>query len=288
MAWVAIGSAVVGAGASIYSANKNAKSAAAAKGTPLDINKLITDARTAAADNYKNSIALEQQYNPAQAALRSYSNLALRDGLSGNTSAMRARDSLLSGLGEENKLLAESADSILQSLRLGSKLSAETQNAVTRAALQTGGQAGLSGSFAGRGLVARDLGLTSLALEQQRQQQALQAGQLLSAESLGRFNALSNASIADANRIGLLSDIIDARALPESGLSPGSIADVTTGQSNAQNQSNAAYQASLAGNRNATLNSLLGFGAQALTAYQNRTPTKTTPSAGGYVGFEGV
>jgi len=295
MAWVAIGSAVIGAAGAVYSSSQNAKAAkaaaAGAKGGQLDIDKLITDARTAAAENYKNSFALEQQYNPAGAALRGDTNLALANMANGNTAGAKARDSLLSSVtGEPNSLLAESADSILKQLSLGGSLSAETQNAVVRGALSKGGAAGMAGSMSGRGLVARDLGLTSLALQQQRQQQALAAGQALSTDALGRFSAAQTAANSDAQRAGLLASIIDARALPESGLSPGSIADVTIGDRNTQNQMAADRSAALAKNRSATLNSLLGFGSSALQAYlgssgKSGSPTSTPTGGDGYGGF---
>lgn len=55
---------------------------------------------------------------------------------------------------------------------LGGQLDPETQALVTRTALQGGGASGISGSGAQRGAVARDLGLTSMDLQNQRQGRA--------------------------------------------------------------------------------------------------------------------
>jgi hypothetical protein len=205
--------AAAGVGGSLIKANQAKKAAsglaAAQQQGAIDINKLISDARTNAAENYKTSIALEQQYNPAQAALRGSTNLALANLADENTAGARARNSLLTGLtGAPNSLLQHSADSILEQLALGGSLSPETQNAVMRGSLQRAGQSGIAGSQAGRGLVARDLGLTSLQLQQQRQAAALQAGQVLSSDFLGRLGAAQNASNSDAQRTGLLAAAI--------------------------------------------------------------------------------
>ena len=286
MAWVAIGAAAIGVVGGAVNANANRKAASGALGAnsnsaPLDINQLITDARTNAAENYKNSIALEQQYNPAQAALRGQTNLALQNLANDNTAGARARNNLLGDVtGEPNSLLSQSADSILKQLALGGNLSAETQNAVVRGALQTGGQAGLGGSFAGRGLVARDLGLTSMGLLQQRQAAAQAAGQIMSTDALNRLGAAQNAQNSDAQRAGLLAAAIQGMPLPESGLSAGSIADVTIGQRNTQNQNAATLAGINAKSNTDQINALLGFGSTALTAYGKYNASPTTSGTG--------
>jgi len=63
---------------------------------------------------------------------------------------------------------------VVDQQNLGGAIDPETQNAVVRGALQSAGTSGILGSRAGTGLVARDLGLTSMDLERQRQQQANQ------------------------------------------------------------------------------------------------------------------
>ncbi len=262
----------------------------------LDIDKVITDARTAAADNYKNSLGLEATNNPGQAGFRNAATTAATNfsasgpfqssftpGYTGPAVA-----SSYSGTPQSNSLLNESADSILQQLRLGSALPADVQAQITRTALAHGGQAGLSGSFAGRGLVARDIGTTSLALLSQRQQAAQQAGGLL--DQLGLAHA--NYGL-DAAKFGLAKDqfglagsqfglqqylanagvgaqyksLADAYQLPNSGLDPGAIASLYVGNNNALNQTNQnqfLIDQQNANNRNANLNKLLGFGSQIL------------------------
>lgn len=216
---------------------------------PLDINQVIADARTTAADNYKNSIALEQVNNPAQAAFRTAAT---------DAATKLAEVGPYTGTPQGTSLLSETADSILQELRLGASLPADVQAQVARAALAKSGQAGLAGSFAQRGLVAQDIGTTGLALQASRQAKAMQAGQIL--EQLG----LNKASLNSSNALGLKS-VADSFGLPESGLSPGSIASLYVGNNNAANQVNQnqfLIDQQNANRRNDQLNKILGFGAQ--------------------------
>lgn len=256
---------------------------------PLDIAKIITDARTNAAQNYADSFALEQKYNPGQAALRNTTNTALSNLASGNTPGQFALGSLLDqagtskvdvsgvGSGSINPLLAESSNRILTNLRMGGALGADLQAQTVKAALEKGGAAGISGSGAARGLVARDLGLTSLGLEKDRIAQAQAAGttqaqlgfqgqQLqLNAQSLQlqdflqRMGLVQTAAGADAQRAGLLASIVDSRPLPSAGLDPGSIASLYVGGSNAGNSANYLDSAIAIQQRNQNLNSLLGL-----------------------------
>ena len=270
---------------------------------PLDLAKVISDARTNAASNYANSFSLEQQYNPQQAALRGTTNTALSNLASGNTVGLNARDSLLSdigspkvnvaglGSGSTNPLLSESTARIMQQLGLGGNLDAETQNAVMRGALQRGGTAGIAGSGAARGLAARDLGLTSLSLLNQRIGNAQAAGtnqaqlsmqgdqiklagqQLSLNDYLQRLSGANTAAGQDIQSTGLLASIVDARALPESGLSPDAIASLYVGQNNAQNQVNATSAMINAQNRNSNLQALLGLGSLAKSYGGTKTGT---------------
>ena len=170
-----------------------------------------------------------------------------------------------------------------------------------QAALQKGGAAGISGSGAARGLVARDLGLTSLGVEQQRIAQAQDAGakkatlglegQKLRLQDLVARGQLTQAAAnAEAQRLGLVTTLIDARALPESGLNPGSIASILVGGNNAQNQFDTLNSAIAQQQKNANLNSLLGFGTTAassgaLSGIASLFKSKT-PAIGGGEGFD--
>lgn len=259
MAWVAvgvIGGAVVGGVAGNALTNK---ASPAGLHTPLDIQGIIADARKNAEANLSNSLALEQKYLPGTASLRKSTDTALTDQLTGNTNTLKARDSLLPQLTDANPLLKESSTSILNQLKLGGKLDPETQNAVVRGALQAGGTAGITGSGAGRGLVARDLGLTSLNLLNQRQQAAQQAGSLLSSDLLSRSSALNAYSSADANRTLGISSLIDQRAMPESGLSANSIADLYVAENNAADKARLEEAKLKAAARQSKINAILGF-----------------------------
>jgi hypothetical protein len=227
--------------------------------TPLDIGKIISDARVNAEQNLANSQSLEAKYLPGTALLRAQSDRALSDQLTGNTDAVKARNGLLGQLGSANPLLKESASSILASLRQGGKLDPETQNAVMRGALQQSGTAGISGSGAARGLAARDLGLTSLSLLTQRQQAAQQAGATMSSDLIGRTSALNGAISSDVSRVGGIAGLIDARAMPESGLSAGTIADLNVAEMNASDQAAANAAQLKAQARRDKINSILGF-----------------------------
>lgn len=298
MTWAALGAAAVGAAGSMYSANKNAKALKGAQGQPLDIAKVIADARENAAANLGNSIALENQFRPGTAALRTAVDSSLGGLAGGNTPGLLVRDSLLSSISEpfatstgSNPLLEASANSILENLKLGGTLGRDVQQQAVKAALEKGGAAGISGSGAVRGLVARDLGLTSLGLLQQRQNQALTAGSALEDmkikadqarlnDFLGRIGAATGAAGQDIQRTGLLASIIDGRALPESGLSPGAIANLSVGDVNRQDQIRMDAAAADAARRNQTTNALLGFGSVALGAYAgSKTPTKSPTKA---------
>lgn len=245
---------------------------------PLDISKIIADSREAAKTNYAGSIALEKEYNPQQAALRGVTNNALGAMAAGHTPGQYAANSLLSetttskvGDSFMNSLLSESADRILSNLRLGGTLGKDQQAVAVQAALQKGGMAGIGGSGAGRGLVARDLGLTSLQLEKDRIGQAQTAGTNLAdlamrgdalrlQDFLGRAGVAQNATAQEMQRTGLLASTVDSRALPEFGLSPGSIASLYVADNNAKNQvsSNSAQIDAYQSSQN--LNALLGLG----------------------------
>lgn len=283
MSWVATaigGSAVLGAGVSLLNKPKTPTY------QPLDISKIISESRTNAATTLAESKNLEQQYFPGTTILRNATDVSLGKLANQSTAGFQARNSLLEGLGgpiadasvSSNPLLQGAADRILGQLNLGGKLDAETQAAATRGALQGAGAAGISGSGAGRGLVARDLGLTSLALQNQRQQAALGAGNTLASlglqgeslklqDYLGRYNAAASAAGQDIQGTGLLAGLIDARQMPNAGLSSTDIANLYAGQNNAQNQMNASNAAINAQQKNQQLQALLGLGTTAASLY---------------------
>lgn len=312
-----LASAAIGAGTSIYAANQNKKAlnAAMANQKTVDVGKLAEDARTNAETNLKNAIAMEKQYLPGQAALRDVTTQNFLDQLSPTGTAAQQRQAALErALGFTpttpdityggNALAQSAADSILADLALGGSLDPETQAAVVRAGLATTGRSGILGSNAGRGLVARDLGLTSLQLKQARQNAALQAGlaqsqlglskagldlqaqqQYLASLGLG-LDATSGNLVNAGNLYGLLA----SQPYPDVGLSSGDLASVTVGQTNAANQNaltaagiQASNNSSMAGGIANALQSGLGLYAQmggglGGASYPNMP---LTPGAGG-------
>lgn len=193
------------------------------KYTPIDINKLMTEARTQYAENWKQSVAMAKGVNPGL------------DSVANQTSAgFKARNSFLSDLmGGNGDLLNEASTRTLQQLRLGGKLDPETQNAVMRGALSQGAGAGLSGSGAGRGLAARDLGLTSLGLQQSRTDRASAMGNLMQQLGLSKFNAGAAAAAGDVGAAGMVANIYGR---PESGLDPLEVAGLKVKENSTQNE----------------------------------------------------
>ena len=293
MAWAAIAVGVGSAVAGAVTANKNAHAARAGAPKGVDINQLISDARTNAADNLKNSIGLEAQYLPGTAALRRTADTGLGDLASGNTAGFAARDKILGDISsstlDNNPLLAESTGRILSNLRMGGNLDPETQNAAARNALQTGGAAGISGSGAGRGLVARDLGLTSLQLRTQREQQALSAGSNLSQlrlqDILGRGGFAANAAGQDASRALSIASLIDSRGRPEAGLSANSIANLSVGNNNINNAAQAQIAQSGIAQNNANLQSFNSLFGTVAGAYGSSAAPTGIGSATTYADF---
>lgn len=267
-----IGSALVGTAGSLIAANQQKKALEGAMGAQkqVDIGKLVADSRVNAEENLKRSLQLEQQYLPGQAAAREAATQQFLQQLSPQAAAQRqaAVDQLLGFTAggaqptyKGSELFQSATDKILADLNLGGKLDAETQAAVTRGALQGAGGAGILGSQAGRGLVARDLGLTSLQLQQARQQAALQAGQIQSQLGLSQaqqylqsLGLAVDATTGQLQQAGNLYGLVQNIPLPESGLTSADIANVTVGQTNASNQ--AAMQA--AGIRAANTSQMIG------------------------------
>jgi hypothetical protein len=230
---------VAAAGATVYSASQNRvagnKALDAIAKNKLNIDDVITSARDNAAANLEASIALERKYLPGTAALRLQADQGLSDLAKGNTAGLQARDALLKDITSVNPLLKASTDSILKQLQLGGKLDSETQAAVAKAALEQGGSAGISGSGASRGLVARDIGTTSLALQQARTAAGVQGGQILASDFAQRLGLAGTAAAQDQNIALSIASLISGRSLPDSGISSGSLVDLLQGQNNAEN-----------------------------------------------------
>jgi hypothetical protein len=260
---LAAGSAVAGIAGGIMSARAGRKAAeeAMSKQERVDIGKLVADARANSEANLAKSLELEKKYLPGTAQLRQTTTENLLSQIApGGTAATRREEALTKLLGftpasaeptyEGSPLFKAAADRIAADLALGGKLDPETQAEVVRGALSGAGRSGVIGSQAGRGLTARDLGLTSLKLQQARQGAALEAGEAQS--RLGLTQAQLGLSAGDqllrslgmgveatsgaVNQAGNLYQMLANQALPESGLSSGSLANITVGDINAYNQ----------------------------------------------------
>ncbi len=306
MAFIAgaiIGSALIGVGGSMYAANQNKKAVQSAidNQKQVDIGKLVADSRVNAEENLKKSLELEQTYLPGQAAVREATTQQLLTQLGSGAQGQRD-DAMARLLGfidqgrpsstptyEGSALFQSAADKILADLNLGGTLDAETQSAVVRGALSGGGRSGIIGSEAGRGLVARDLGLTSLQLQQARQQAALNAGNLQSQLGLQQVSLDQNAYSKYLQALGLgvdattgqlsqaasLYNLGNSQVLPESGLSSTDIANVTVGQTNAYNQNLMNAAGMRAANNSAMASGISGALQQGLGLYAGL-------NAGGY------
>lgn len=260
-ALLAAGSAVAGIVGGIMSSKAASKAAneAMSKQQRVDIGKLVADARANSEANLAKSLELEKKYLPGTAQLREATTGGLLEQVSG-AGKMRRDEAITKLLGftpasatptyEGSPLFKQATERIAADLALGGKLDPETQAAVVRGALSGAGRSGIIGSQAGRGLTARDLGLTSLQLQQARQGAALSAGQMQS--QLGLSQAQLGLSAADQllrslgmgveatgsqlNQAGNIYGLMANQPLPESGLSSGSLANITVGDINAYNQ----------------------------------------------------
>lgn len=254
---------------------------------PLDISSVISQAQTQATNDLQNSINLENEFLPGTAGLRVGSNAYNQNLLSGNTAAQRTQSSLLGGVAPggfggtnsaiNNPLTKAANSSILQSLNMGGQLDPSTQAQIAQSALAGAGVAGISGSGAGRGLVASDIGLSSLQLLQSRQNQASAAGnaygalqlqaQGLNLQSyLGQLGAAQTA-VNSQNSYGLgIGQLMNSTPYPTSGLSPDAVANLYIAQNNAQNQANGTAAMVQQQQSNGVTSGLLGAASTSSTA----------------------
>jgi hypothetical protein len=202
---VAAGGLVAGStAAGIYSsvkgsdtARKSANQASdAAKASQVDINKLDEQTRAIAKKNAEDSAALEASMTPEVPQLRTAANQAVLGGIGGNANQEQLANFVMGRFGQpavgngtlgqiNTPLLNEAIAKARSDLALGGQLSLDQRNEATRrGAAQSGRMTGRLGM--GRDLSARDLGLTSYGVEQQRFQNAAGLSQQeLAAQQLG-------------------------------------------------------------------------------------------------------
>lgn len=270
----------------------------------------------------QNAIAsanLEKQLTPEVPELRTAANQNLLNGLNSNRYGMGNESALVrSQLGNQvgmvnTPLLNAAIEKARGDLALGGQLSPEAQNLATRQALAKSGT--VSGGLGlGRDLVARDLGLTSMQVEQQRLQNASQLGgqelQLGQTNAqIGQFNAgnlLNQIQLLNSINQGQFGRDLSTAQFAESiqrpivGIDPGSAANLQIAQQNAAGAANA-NAANVKGQANQGYLNAAGQIGGALLAYNNSRqpqyqytpPPSYTPATSptGYVtpgGFAGV
>lgn len=234
------------------------------------------------------SAELERQLTPEVQQLRTQANQNLLGGLSDGRYNMGGEASMLrSQIGNQttSPLLQAAIAKAQADLGLGGQLSQDAQNMATRRALAQAGTVG-GGLGLGRDLVARDLGLSSMAIEQQRLQNASQlGGQEL---QMGQFNAgnlLNQIQLLNSlNQGGFGRDLATAQyaesiARPIVGLDPGSAANLQIANQNAQGAASANL-ANINGQQNQNYINAAGQIGGALMAYNNYNQPSYTPSQG--------
>jgi hypothetical protein len=266
--------AMLGAGiGSALQGSKDAKSAqkdalAAAQAGQVNISSLDAMTREIAKRNAEQSAALEKAMTPEVPELRTAANKAVIAGLQPSSAQNAAADSLFARLGGtvSTPLLQAAIDKAKSDLALGGKLGVDQQNEVARRAIaRTGSVTG--GLGLGRDVTARDLGLTSYNVEQQRLQNAagiggqeLQREQFNNTNFLNQFQALQN--YYNNNRSFSLGAAQYGQSIapPIVGLDPSSAANIAVG-----NQNNAQAAATNAANiKGATAQGMTQLGGQFL------------------------
>ena len=235
------GLAVAGTAAGAYSAIKGAdtarrsanQAADAAKNAGINVPDVAAQANQQALKNARDSVALEKELTPETAALRTQSMEKL---LAAQNNVPKAyaeqvapnaygqqmvdkldpkyRDALTNMFNErqqfenyEQGALSNEANALaLEQLRLGGKLDQETANQVGRTSAARAGRVGGGALGLGRDLSARDLGLTSIGLQNQRLGMANQFGReqdAFAAQKSGAMNSYNLQQQAQRANLGL-------------------------------------------------------------------------------------
>lgn len=296
----------------------------AAKNAGVNIPQVTQQAHDQAIQNAYDSAALERQLNPLAPQLRNQSLQAVIDQLKANPDSKSIQQSLLQQFNaaptgapaftdySQSQLSQQAQAKALADLQLGGKLDQETANQVTRSsAAHAGGFGG--GLGLGRDLSARDLGLTSLGLAQQRLATAGAFGSAqdqFNAQHAGAQNAygLNAAQLALQQQsqrqglgMGLLSfgqqgfqNALQAAqfgqsiAQPVTGLDPSAIANLAVGNSNQQGaaaQNAAALRGQAANGLTGLGGQLTGFGLSSLANMSKPQYGQTGVNTYGTIGY---
>jgi hypothetical protein len=299
--WFA-GSAVVSAGIGAYQQNKSSKMAAkAAQGGQVDIDALDARARQIAHQNAQDSAELERRMTPEVAQGRTDANNQVFSQMNPSGFDEYSQRQLMGVAGNQvggpqTPLLQAAIAKAKADLALGGRMSADTRNAVTRSSLAKAGSVAPGTLGLGRDINARDLGLTSLDLERNRLQAASQlGGQELQLENSNIGTQFNNRS-SILNAVSMLGQVQNNqfnRAMgaaqygqsiqrPVVGLDPGSVVDLTVGNSN-NSQAAAAAAANQKGQSAQNWMNMAGqLGGAAMMNYQPSGGSQKVPYASGY------
>jgi len=197
----------------------------------VNIDDLIKRTSEQARRNIRDSIGLEEEFEPETAMAREEAMQQLLRSIrdSGDASSSledrlfadlrRDQDIEMPDL-ERSALLDRVRSQAMQDLELGGELPQDVRNLVMRTAAGRGSQSGVLGGRAGRDIGARDLGLTSLDLKNQRMATAAQLGAGEEATNMQRFGAAQFTQ--GINR-------------PTAGLDPAALANIMVDDVNARN-----------------------------------------------------
>ncbi|MFB1500807.1 hypothetical protein [Thiocapsa sp. N5-Cardenillas] len=234
--------ALIGLGASIFGASQQRKAAkkaqASLEAAKVDPVLIAQRAREQAIRGIEESIAAEERFTPEVARFRRESMQGL-DPLLGDLGAgeqigMLDEDIRAGGQAEESDLLTNAIAEAGRQLALGGELDPVTRAEVMRRAIAKGGRGSL-----GRYIAPRDLGLTSLGLQQQRLGTAGEFGQIEEArgqrqfENLQRLRQLRSSLLGnEQSRRVQLAGFGQNIARPDVSLSPSAFASLYTANQN--------------------------------------------------------
>lgn len=246
--------ALLSAAGSLSSASA-AKKAAKAKVPQIDIAALNNLVSQQAGQNARASLALENELTPENQQLRRSATSRLLQQINRGTPEQdQAISSLLAELQSSMTPAYESAlrsplleRTIAQAgsdLSLGGTLPQDVRNQVTRRSISTAGAVGGGRLGTSRALAPRDLGLTSLDLQNRRLQNAATLGQQEAGYNSSRLAQRTNTRSSLAQLLAGLAGTRTGQSLslasfansllpPQVGLNPGNVADIVgTNQQN--------------------------------------------------------
>jgi hypothetical protein len=276
------------AGSIIASQDASKLAGKSASAGQTNIEELDALVRRMSQQNALESRALEDLLTPEVGQLRTKSNEAVLNSI-GQSESDKNTEGLFTGMlnspvtAARTPLLEAAIQKAKEDLALGGALSKGTQNEVTRAALSKAGTITPGGLGLGRDITARDLGLMSRQVEQQRLENAsrlggqeLEMGQFRTGTDFNNKTSILNVAqllnSLNSNRFAKdLSAAQYAQSIrqPVVGLDPASAANVFTG--NATNASAAyANDANIKGQTSQNYLNLAGqLGGYALLGYNN-------------------